>query len=127
MLALVASSTKGNSLDQGTSAEDVEDLPDELARVQEVARQALALGLEVERALLGGVIVKVKERNVAEVKIRQVGQSIVGQLKVLKAGEQGARVGRDVLSGRVNVVVVGSWKGRLAMVYSFYFEVNTEE
>lgn len=117
VLTLVASSTEGNRFDQGASREDVEDLPDGLARIQQIARQTLTLRLEAGGALLWSVIIKVEDRDIAEVKTRQVGERLVRQLDVFKARER-ASVGRDDFGGRSNIVVVGGWGSQLQILVS---------
>lgn len=70
MLALVADGAKGNSLDESTAGQQVEDLPHGLAGPREIPRHGLA-GRKAQTSLVGGVaiVAELEEINIGETEI----------------------------------------------------------
>lgn len=96
VLTLITSRAIRHSLDQPAAGEEIKDLPDALARVEQIAGVGLALG----RTLLipGNIlIVETEELNVRQVEISEVGDDIFGQLDSLVLGGRG--IGGDVCCG----------------------------
>lgn len=82
MLSLVASRTEGNSVNQGTTRDEIKDLPDELAREELVTREGLALG-SISSRPLGLCVFKVKGVDVAQLQISEVGEHGISKLRCL--------------------------------------------
>lgn len=107
MLAIVAGRAQRHRLDQRATAENVKDLPDDAAGVKGIARQRPALLRTTNGSLLrGGVVVKVEQRDVAQLEVREIGENILSQLDAFKA-----RVGitRRNISCWSDIGLIGGW------------------
>lgn len=103
---IVAGSSDGDGLDDGTASDEVKDLPDDGAGPEKVAGEGLALGqtaLESPLLILSRVV-KVQERDVGQLEVGQVGEDRVRELDLFL----GEVVSRHDLAGLVDVARVGS-------------------
>lgn len=94
MFALIADGPKGNSLDESTAGQQVEDLPHDLAGPCEIPRHGLA-GRKAQTPLVGGlaIVAELEEINIGEMEISQVCQDGVRELKVIASGFRSCRNG----------------------------------
>lgn len=110
MLSFVAGRAKGNCADEGTSAEEIKDLPDEFVGVKLVTREDLALGVDSSRSLLGTFgISKVEEIDVTEIEVREVGEHGIGQPRGIIDKRIPRRCSRWLRPRRGNIVLVGRY------------------
>ena len=105
---LVADSTNGHRLDERAARHEIKDLPDRLSGPERVAGVRLALGAGVALAALGGtggdLVAEGEELGVRELKVREVGKGVVGQLEGLGL----VRV-EDKLAGGGDGRLIGGW------------------
>jgi hypothetical protein len=83
IVAIVVIAGRGiwRGLDQGSSGEEVEDLPCQVRGPQQVARVRLAA---IAEATLGqGGVVEAEKGNVGQLQVREIGEDVVSQLKSL--------------------------------------------
>jgi hypothetical protein len=98
MLAFIASRAEWHCLDQGTATQHIQYPPCRLIGIQGVPGKGLALGHATDCPFTGfGVIVEVEQRDIAEVKVCEIGQYIICQPYALKVHVAGIR--RDLRYG----------------------------
>lgn len=102
LVVLEADSTDRDGLDNSASGKEVEDLPHQLRRPEQVAGERLAAELcSLAHSCLVG---KLEERNIAEVQRRQVRQDGIGQRELLSIGVCG-----QALARRGNARLIGGY------------------
>ena len=101
---VITDSRKRNGLDEGTSEKDVEEVPDDLAWVQQIARVGLAATEEGALLQTGFVltilVIESEESDVGQLESGQVGDHIICELGLLV---------REQILRSLYLNICGSW------------------